>query len=160
MSTMASQITSLTIIYSTIYLFRRRSKTTSKFRVTGLCGGNSPVTGDFPAPRANNAENVSIWWRHHVSQEGCCNMWYQYETHLHSNLAKSRSSITPTPVFGSYWNPVQCTKHNIITIILCAKFHNDSAAEKYLSQEIRYGQSMFSEIWCLKLVWDGCPILH
>ena len=27
----------------------------------------SPVTGEFPAQRANNAENVSIWWRHHVS---------------------------------------------------------------------------------------------
>ena len=46
-------------------LFRRRSKETSKLRVTGLCVGNSPVTGEFPAQRASNAENVSIWWRHH-----------------------------------------------------------------------------------------------
>ena len=45
--------------------FRLRSKKTSKLRVTGLCAGNSPVTGDFPAQRASNAENVSIWWRHH-----------------------------------------------------------------------------------------------
>ena len=29
-------------------LFGRRSKLTSKFRVTGLCVGNSPVTGEFP----------------------------------------------------------------------------------------------------------------
>ena len=44
-------------------LFRRRSETISKLRVTGLCAGNSPVTGDaeFPAKRASNAENVSIW---------------------------------------------------------------------------------------------------
>ena len=46
-------------------LFRRRSKKTSKLRVTGLCAGNSPVTGEFPAQRASNAENVSIWWHHH-----------------------------------------------------------------------------------------------
>ena len=46
-------------------LFRRRSKKISKLRVTGLCEGNSPVTGKFPAQRASNAENVSIWWRHH-----------------------------------------------------------------------------------------------
>ena len=46
-------------------LFRRRSKKTSKHRVTGLCAGNSPVTGEFPAQMASNAENVSIWWRHH-----------------------------------------------------------------------------------------------
>ena len=46
-------------------LFRGRSKKTSKLRVTGLWEGNSPVTGEFPAQRASNAENVSIWWRHH-----------------------------------------------------------------------------------------------
>ena len=46
-------------------LFGRRSKEISKLRVTGLCAGNSPVTGKFPAQRASNAENVSIWWRHH-----------------------------------------------------------------------------------------------
>ena len=47
-------------------LFRRRSKKTWKLRVTGLCVGNSPGTGEFPAQMASNAENVSIWWRHHV----------------------------------------------------------------------------------------------
>ena len=39
-------------------LFRHRSKKTSKLRVTGLCEGNSPVTREFPAQRASNAENV------------------------------------------------------------------------------------------------------
>ena len=48
-------------------LIRRTSKKTSKLRVTGLCAGNSPETGEFPAQMASNAENVSIWWRHHVS---------------------------------------------------------------------------------------------
>ena len=47
-------------------LFRRRSKKIYKFRVTGLCVGNSPGTGEFPAQMASNAENVSIWWRHRV----------------------------------------------------------------------------------------------
>ena len=46
-------------------LFRRRSKKTSKLRVTGLCVGNSSVTGEFTAQMASNAENASIWWRHH-----------------------------------------------------------------------------------------------
>ena len=46
-------------------LFRRKSKKTSKLRVTGLCAGNSPGTGEFPAQMASYAENVSIWWRHH-----------------------------------------------------------------------------------------------
>ena len=47
------------------HLFRCRSKKTSKLRVTGLCAGNSPVTGEFPAQMASNTENISIWWRHH-----------------------------------------------------------------------------------------------
>ena len=46
--------------------FRTRSKKTSKLRVTGLCVGNSQVTGGFPAQMASNAENTSIWWLHHV----------------------------------------------------------------------------------------------
>ena len=46
--------------------FRRRSKKTSKIRVTGFCVGNSPVTGEFPAQKTSNAENVSIWWRHRI----------------------------------------------------------------------------------------------
>ena len=45
--------------------FGRRSKKTSKLRVTGFCAGNSPGSGEFPAQMASNAENVSIWWRHH-----------------------------------------------------------------------------------------------
>ena len=50
-------------------LFRRRSKKTSKLRVTGLCAGNSPGTGEFPAQRASNAEKVSISWRNHAHNE-------------------------------------------------------------------------------------------
>ena len=46
-------------------LFGRKSKKTLKLRVTGLCAGNSPGTGEFPAQMASHAENVSIWWRHH-----------------------------------------------------------------------------------------------
>ena len=49
-------------------LFRRRSKKTSKLHVTGLCVGNSPMTGEFPAQKASDVENVSIWWRHHAWQ--------------------------------------------------------------------------------------------
>ena len=60
MSAMAYQITSLTIVYLTVYLGA------SKLRVTGLCADNSPVTGEFPTQKASYAENASIWWRHHA----------------------------------------------------------------------------------------------
>ena len=42
-------------------LVKAQIKETSKLRVTGLCEGNSPVPMEFPAQRASNAENVSIW---------------------------------------------------------------------------------------------------
>ena len=40
---------------------------------TSLAGQSStslafPVTGEFPAQRASNAENASIWWRHHETK--------------------------------------------------------------------------------------------
>ena len=62
-SAVASQITSMTIVDSTRdcllnRISRRKSKKTSKLRVIGLCKGNSPVTGEFPAQRTSNAENV------------------------------------------------------------------------------------------------------
>ena len=63
MSAIASQITSLTIAYPTVY--SDADKKNLKLRVTGLCVVNSPVTGEFPAQMASNAEKVSIWWRHH-----------------------------------------------------------------------------------------------
>ena len=56
MGAMASQITSLTIVYSTAYSDAAQRK------------HQTPVTGEFLAQRASNAENVCIWWRHHVKK--------------------------------------------------------------------------------------------
>ena len=64
MGAIASQITSLTIVYSTVNSDADQ-KNTSKLRVTDICAVNSPGTGEFPAQMASDAENISIWWRHH-----------------------------------------------------------------------------------------------
>ena len=85
MSATASQITSLTIVYSIVYS-RRRSKKTSKLRVTGLCEGNSPVTGEFPAQMASNAENVSIWWRHRVPPDSWFTPSVRYSNHRYNTV--------------------------------------------------------------------------
>ena len=50
-SMMASQIISHKIVHSSVYSDAGKIKKTSKLRVTGLCDGNSPVTGEFPAQR-------------------------------------------------------------------------------------------------------------
>ena len=72
-------------------LFRRRSKKTPKLRVTGLCAGNSPGTGEFPAQMASNEENVSISWRHHVliavMKSTCCSGWSgQYRFMMNADM--------------------------------------------------------------------------
>ena len=67
MSTAVSQITGVSICLRN-RLFRRGSNKTSKIRITGLCKGNLPVTGEFPTQRASSAENVSIWWCHHQNK--------------------------------------------------------------------------------------------
>ena len=64
MSAMASQITAASMVYSTICSGadqRKHQSSASLAFVRGILRGavNSPQ-------RASNAENVSIWWRHHV----------------------------------------------------------------------------------------------
>ena len=58
MDSMASQITSLTIVYSAF--IRAQIKENIK------APRHWPLCGEFPAQMASNAENISIWWRHHV----------------------------------------------------------------------------------------------
>ena len=60
MTTMASQITSLTVVYSIVY----SEKNIKAPRHWPLCREFNG-TSEFPAQMASNAENVSIWWRHH-----------------------------------------------------------------------------------------------
>ena len=66
---MAYQITSVSSVHSTVF-FSGADQRNHQIRVTGLCEGNSPVPVEFPSQRANNEENVSIWWRHHVLRTG------------------------------------------------------------------------------------------
>ena len=56
MGVMASQITCLTIVYSTVYSGTENIKAPRHWP----SAGNLPVTDEFPAQKASNAENVSI----------------------------------------------------------------------------------------------------
>ena len=113
-------------------LLRRRSKKTSKLRVTGLCVGNSPVTGELPAQRASNAENVSIWWRHHVlllfvDRTSGLPHWHgsSYTTaHYHWNNAGRRCMIytspnTPQRRMHISWDVVWRKYFTVPTVALC-----------------------------------------
>ena len=75
LSAIASQINSLTIVYSTVYsdADQRKHQSSASLAFVRL---NSPVTGEFPAQRASNAENVSIWWRRHGRHATDYFLWY------------------------------------------------------------------------------------
>ena len=70
MSAIASQITGISIVCSAVCSGADQRK--HKFRVTGLYEGNPPVTGGLPSQRVSNAENVFIWWCHHVGTKTLC----------------------------------------------------------------------------------------
>ena len=90
-------------------LFGRRSKKTSKLCVTGLCAGNSPGTGEFPAQMASNAEKVSIWWRHH----GWRGSMSPYDI--------TRSQWVETPFQSTVWGTI-CDIHGFTSRISSSEF--------------------------------------
>ena len=61
MATMASQITSLAVVYSIVYSGKENVKAPRHWPLCREFTG----AGEFPAQRASNAEKVSICWRHH-----------------------------------------------------------------------------------------------
>ena len=61
MGAMTSQITSLTIVNSSVYSGAETIKVPRHWSLCGEFTGNRWI----PLTKASNAENVSIWWRHH-----------------------------------------------------------------------------------------------
>ena len=99
-------------------LFRRRSMKTSKLCVTGLCVGNSPGIGEFPAQMASNAENVSIWWRHHTVRRD----------HIEAHMQIITSSLTKVRLRLWWKNNVYLYSNPTYFIIWILSKHRRNAA--------------------------------
>ena len=78
-------------------LFWRRPKKTSKLRVTGLWR-------EFPAQMASNAENVSIWWRHHVRMYSA--KWMRFENYniIHELLLHISIKVSSDLIRSYRWH--------------------------------------------------------
>ena len=70
MTTIASQITSLTVVYSIVYSDADQRKHQSSASLAFVWGIHRDRW--IPAQRVSYAENVSIWWRHH----GLCTVFW------------------------------------------------------------------------------------
>ena len=142
------QITSLVIVYLTGFFFRHWSKKTSKLRVTDLCEGKSPVTGEFPAQRANNAENVSIWWRHHVQIH-----WTHVPHHSRFN------TLDPSTFSKQVWlvltNVLKRLEKGINTFSKCNEFEVLKPSKNF-STKTMWG-TFSVRLTNLKLVWIVTP---
>ena len=68
MSAVASQITSLTIVYSMVYLGadQRKNQSSASLAFVCVCVCVGVCVCVCEGGGGSNAENVSIWWRHHV----------------------------------------------------------------------------------------------
>ena len=64
MDSMGSQITSLPL-FTEPFIWAQIKENIKAPRHWPLCG-EFTGPGEFPAQMASNAENVSIWWRHHA----------------------------------------------------------------------------------------------
>ena len=141
MGAMASQITSSTIVYYTIYSGEDHRKHQSSESLA-FVRGNSPVTGEFVAPMASNMENVSIWWRHHGDFRSCL-MWYwtalltwmirfksptshksfYWINNMMKSVIQQKASYKPDVfllILLIFWFYTQERKHHFIILILIA----------------------------------------
>ena len=91
-------------------LFSCRLNKTLKLCISGLCEGNPMVTGGFPSQRASYVENVSMWWRHHVTEVTYVSqirfpqfsshkfrLWWHHQMETFSALLVICAGNTPVP---------------------------------------------------------------
>ena len=113
-------------------LIGRGSKKTSKLHVTGLCEGNSPVTGEFPAQMASYAENVSIWWRHHE--------WILPQQH---RIFLWNKKMCTTSIVRASWNTTKFSSPEVKSV----RCRQATAATYILEHTISAWQSMCPLQW-------------
>ena len=137
MGTIASQITSITIVYSIIYSNadkKNHQRSASLAFVRGIHRG-------FPAQMASNAENVSIWWRHH---EWCplvpLALWFLLHA-LHSYISVNMQCILQSAPQIAQFNMTQWTVSSNIMIQPCEHglmCHNRAGISPMLAASGRY----------------------
>ena len=101
MTAMVSQITSLTIVYSTVYSGADKENIKApRHWPLGM-----EITDDRWRQMASNAENVSIWWRHDEdcglasNSSHCLNQWWpNLLTYIYVTLSRWLKTTRPTRV--------------------------------------------------------------
>ena len=80
MSAMASQITGVLIVYSTVCsgVDQRKHQSSASLSLWGEFTGDRLIPRShrwIPRTKASVAEHISIWWRHHENRKYRCRRW-------------------------------------------------------------------------------------
>ena len=126
MSMMASQITSLTVVCLIVYTSADQREHQSSASLAFVWG----IHRELPAQMASNAENVSIWWRHH---EFTSSQW-QRSFYLKSYCSESQPRFIPAghiqhTILSLLWAGT-FMRHFASTCLVC-----HTSWEKYLKFE-------------------------
>ena len=125
MGAMGSQITSLTIVFSTVNSSADQSKHQSS---ASLALGKSAGTGGFPAKMASNAENVSISWRQHENSK----KYISLPVHNISALLYEWDILSAIKVIQGFLTSISERVYDFMTEIYCV----DSCSIVHLSWQL------------------------
>ena len=123
----------------------------SKLRVTGLCVGNPPGTGEFPAQMASNVENASIWWRNH----GFGLKWFVWEILLRLRTNNSEIPLSLFFVCSACLDHLTHSDRGKMTAILQTTLSNAFSWMKMLEFRLKFHWSHYlnhcwSDYWCIR----------
>ena len=101
MCTMASQITDVSIVYSTASPCADQRKHQRSASLAFVRGSHRwPMNS--PSQRTNNAENVSMWWRHHITLSIKCMLMIWRRMGSKHQQPRWRPSLF-SEIFGTKW---------------------------------------------------------
>ena len=115
MGIMAPQITSLTIVYSVVYSGADQRKHQSSASLAF-------VAGEFLAQMASNAENVSIWWRHHGVHIGDGAWLVSLYAHRTWIMGLVPNTTRASPSEQIYETTIPSLSNNIVNNIFTGKY--------------------------------------
>ena len=133
MTTMASQSTSLTVVYSTVYSDIDHKKHQSSASLAFVRGIHRDRW--IPRTKASYAENVSIWWRHHVMSDF---HWWKQQPYSYGTVCVGTWISNADSLFNSSPPSVahmrQWTWSALVQIISCRLFGAKPLAKPMLCQ--------------------------
>ena len=136
----ASQITSLTIVYSTVYSCAGQRKHQSSASLAFERGNHR-----WPTLMAINAKNVSIWWRHH----GTIHNYVLHEERFHSPASSQCWGKWWKTQMNVYHSQNKSARHQLNTHFQIIWMKKESPSLEHISEVWGLFSCVYSTCKCL-----------